>query len=587
MRTLISFLLFIVYFLLFISPVFADSPKFAVSQEIIYQMNQDNKTTVTENFAFTNLTSEYFPQEFKFDPGNITITNLKASDRLGPLSISSTNSIIFKDQVVSIGKILRWSLSFDTFDFVQKKGTIREINIPAPPKISGLTNLAIRLNVPRSWGQNIYIKPRPENEEYFWTTSTPVLAAFNSKPQVIPKATYNFYLKYHLYNSRLYPAILEIALPPDTEFQRIYLNSLSVPPVNVVLDDQGNWLARYQMGPVTKLEVSASGSAEIFLTNQSPPDDLKPDAYLRPEKYWPSDDKFLKDHLGKLATPLAIYNYTIKTLAYNPDPKNERLGPRARLLTAKDSSMYDFSDLFITAARIANIPARQVNGIIISRKNSTHVWPQYFDLESKAWTNIDPGLAKITSSLDYFQIFDLDHLAIFIKSGNKSAVLPDEINITPSDYERPSGSAQATAALSFPSSITAGFSVTGSLEITNLGPTLLNSQHVSVSSSTLKFDNQVFVTAKIPPFGRQKFSVTIKPQSFTTNVSDIITLRFGLEKHDYPVQVIPLYKNNYLVILGGLIFFGILSIIAQIARGLLIQKRPRPSHLRGEGKKSS
>lgn len=586
-------------FLLFPVKTFAQEPKFAVSQEIIYQIDDTGQTTVIQNFTFTNLTSDFFPQEYRLSLPEKSLTNLSGTDRLGTLTITTTPlsqttfvTVKFNDQVTGVGKILRWTLTYEDHQIAQKQGRLWVINIPPSPPITGLTTRAVRLIVPTSFGQQVLIKPSPAHTDLFWDQnslgSSPILAYFDPQNSPEPYQVYNFRLTYQLTNTRLYPVTLEVALPPDTNYQKIFLSQLTPKPVNVNAKPDGNWLASFQLGPAARLTVLASGSALVSLSalpQYSPLVEAKLDTTAT--KYWQALDPQIKTVADQLPDIESVTNYVQSTLKYSSAPKTERVGARALLVSPKNASALDFADLFLTLARAKNIPARQVRGFYINRDITAHVWEEYYDATKNVWHPADLALQQ-ELSLDFFQKFDVNHLAIWQDDGQGSPILPTKFEISPAATPLDvSLLPHVTAALTGASKITAGFEASATLFVENLGPTLFKSQPISISSETLELPNKVFLTTDIPPFGNFATKIKIGSPPFNQESNDIITLKFGLEKQDYPVKVVPLYKNSYLVVLGGLIFFGIISIIAQVARSLSLQKRRRENNLRRESQEPS
>jgi transglutaminase-like putative cysteine protease len=70
-----------------------------------------------------------------------------------------------------------------------------------------------------------------------------------------------------------------------------------------------------------------------------------------------------------------------------------------RALAQKWGRCWDFSDVFITLARAAGIPARQVYGWI---GPSGHVWAEVFD--GRAWIQVDPTASWTGVSEDYIPL---------------------------------------------------------------------------------------------------------------------------------------------------------------------------------------
>lgn len=58
---------------------------------------------------------------------------------------------------------------------------------------------------------------------------------------------FSFTLNYHLENPLNKEAKTKIALPPDTSFQRVFYESIEPKPKNILIDNDGNWLAEYYL----------------------------------------------------------------------------------------------------------------------------------------------------------------------------------------------------------------------------------------------------------------------------------------------------------------------------------------------------
>jgi hypothetical protein len=94
----------------------------------------------------------------------------------------------------------------------------------------------------------------------------------------------------------------------------------------------------------------------------------------------------------------------------------------------------EFTDLFIALARASGIPAREVNGYAFSENPKVqplslvadvlHSWPEYWDEEKGVWVPIDPTWADTTGGKDYFNTFDLNHVAFVIHGANDQYPLP-------------------------------------------------------------------------------------------------------------------------------------------------------------------
>ena len=116
---------------------------------------------------------------------------------------------------------------------------------------------------------------------------------------------------------------------------------------------------------------------------------------LRGTAFWPADDT----EMIKLALKITEGAQTndekvaaiLKWLAPGKNIKysgqtGSRYGTK-QVLTQKFGHCWDFSDVFVTLARAAGIPSRQVAGWLYG--TSGHVWCEYYR-EGKGWQQVDP-----------------------------------------------------------------------------------------------------------------------------------------------------------------------------------------------------
>ncbi|TSC53805.1 MAG: Uncharacterized protein LiPW16_301, partial [Microgenomates group bacterium LiPW_16] len=94
------------------------------------------------------------------------------------------------------------------------------------------------------------------------------------------------------------PGTIDIALPPDTPYQKIILDKIDPAPLEIIVDEDGNWLAKYFLLPKQKQEIKVNGLAQVFLTPRIdyPKEDSQQirQKYLKPQKYWEQDEEISK-----------------------------------------------------------------------------------------------------------------------------------------------------------------------------------------------------------------------------------------------------------------------------------------------------
>src|SRR3989344_2003166 len=422
------FLFFSLLFLFFPQKAEAAVPnqKFSISYDVRYQVHENGMTTVTQIAHLKNLTSDYYPSQYKSKITNGKIQNLRGFDRLGALKINITKSdegqdiqVIFNDKNVGIGNIYTWTLVFESPEIARQTGRIWEIVLPKPSDLENIETYNIILTVPPSFGKAAYLKPQPQ-KNYIWSkdqvASSGIFAAFGDYQ------LYNFRLTYHLKNSGVFGNSQQIALPPTTSYQEIYLENIDPKPKNVTVDGDGNWLASYDLEPRKSTDVIVSGTAQAFFQPRykNPPPNLS--TYLRPQAYWEITDPKIASLAAVLSTPQNIYKYVVSNLSYDAgrvDQELIRFGAKSILENPASALCMEFTDLFVALARSAKIPAREVEGYAQTnnekrqpaglRKDILHAWPEFYDTVSSTWRMVDPAWENTTGGINYFDEFDFNH----------------------------------------------------------------------------------------------------------------------------------------------------------------------------------
>jgi len=70
-------------------------------------------------------------------------------------------------------------------------------------------------------------------------------------------------LTYNLKNDRLYPVYTEVAFPPETVHQKIFIQSIDPAPDSVRRDIDGNYLGKYFLKPLETKTISYHGDIEV------------------------------------------------------------------------------------------------------------------------------------------------------------------------------------------------------------------------------------------------------------------------------------------------------------------------------------
>jgi transglutaminase-like putative cysteine protease len=257
---------------------------------------------------------------------------------------------------------------------------------------------------------------------------------------------FSFDLAYHLENPLKSNSQTEIALPPDTAFQKVYFSKIDPKPNNVRIDSDGNYLAVYKLSARQRIDVAVAGSVQIFAGFRAYP---SPSAEvlqnnLLPSVYWQSVDPQIASLSKDLKTPKAIYNYVTARLKYDLErvkPNVTRMGALEALKNPNQAICMEFTDLFVALARAAGIPAREINGYAYTENRELqplglvadvlHSWPEYYDKDKGVWIPVDPTWGS-TSGVDYFNKLDLRHFAFVIHGASvKEPYAPGSYKLGP------------------------------------------------------------------------------------------------------------------------------------------------------------
>lgn len=599
-RALFIFLIIILFFLKFSSKALAQS-NFSTDYNVTYSVGNNANTHVILGGVLKNLTDKYYASSYNIQVGFTDIKNLSASDLEGSINPKitknekgSTITLTFNQNVVGLNKKLNFNISFDTSQVVQNFNNIWDINIPGISAENDFSSFNVNVNYPVFLGKPTYIKPILVSDSIqksigslFFTKNdlggSGISIAFGNFQ------IYDFNLKYNLENKNLFPISTEIALPPNTNYQDISLEKIDPKPINVRIDKDGNWLAKYILPSTKKLEIFVNGKAKVYLNPKT--EDLDQESaknYLKNQQYWDSDNEKIKTLAKNLKTPYAIYQYVVKTLKYDFErvkTNSPRLGSIKGLDNPNSAVCLEFTDLFIALSRAAGIPAREINGFAYTTntnerplsfvKDILHAWPEYYDFDKKAWIMVDPTWGNTTGGVDYFNVLDFNHIAFVIKGLSSNYPVPAggyklSSNQNTKDVDVFIGTvfqndnSKLNAEIIFPDTLLSGLPINGEIKILNPGKTLISKQEIQVSTKILDPVKQSVLSKDIPPYGYQILILSFDKTSILTNSKDTIKITVNNNNTYKNVIILPFFVNK-LFILGGLLIASFIIIISLTA----------------------
>lgn len=419
--------------------VFA-SDEFETSFSAIYEIGLDGVATVTQNIKLTNKLSNVYATQYALEIGSTRIENVFAFDNAGNAinhkeTLTDNKTVIvvnFDKKTVGKGQTLDFTIRYKNTDASQKTGKILEINIPKVSPESQIDTYEVVLRVPGIFGTPKIITPSTFQTSQIGKYTSLQFSSGEIMRQGITAIfgdmqVYDFTLTYNLENPTVSEAITQIALPPDTPYQKMYYEDFSKFPEKIVEDEDNNWIATYRLEPKEKVSVKVKGAAVIYLEpiiNTPPVSQKTLSKYTRSQKFWDTTNEEVKALAIELKTPENIYNYLVSNFTYNYDRINSgigRLGAVDALKHPDNAICTEFTDTFVALARAAGIPAREVNGYAHTEnsvlkplsliQDVLHSWPEYYDQSKNQWVPVDPTWGNTTGGVDYFNHLDFNHFA--------------------------------------------------------------------------------------------------------------------------------------------------------------------------------
>ena len=419
--------------------------EFNITQVTKYQIDLSGKALVSQQTDIVNNFSQIYPKEYEVSLSSSNITNIISTDLGGNIvkNIDQQNdttkiSLVFNEPNIGKNQITKFNLNYSLSNLASQKGTTWEIVLPENQTNHHIQKSDIYITVPATFG-NISFTSVPPHHVVALNNQTEIYFQDVKKQKILitfgDYQLFDFKFKYFLHNSTNKTDIFTIVLPPETDSQKIIYRSIEPQPLNITIDADGNYLAGYQLTTGQEIDISVNGQAKILHSNLNRAT-ISTNDYLKSNIYWETNDPALIDVATKLQTPKDIYHYVINHLNYQTTDIDTSLrqGASQSLTNPNSSLCTEFTDLFITLARIKGIPAREVQGFAYSNNikikpinlntDILHAWPQYYDHNKQAWISIDPTWGKTTNGIDYFNDLDPNHFAFVFHGLNSRQPLP-------------------------------------------------------------------------------------------------------------------------------------------------------------------
>lgn len=583
--TRVFLLSFIVSSLLFLvtSSTYAEG-EFETDYKVNYDIDKNGVAIATFDITLENKTPNFYADKFDLKIGSTKVTDVVARDQTGEFQTevkfeNNTTSIgtKFNQRVIGIGKTLNWTLTYKTTELAIKSGQIWEISIPKIANAKDTGTYELKVTVPSSLGPKAFAVPQPRLE----TAQGPSTTYTFDKNQLVvsgialsfgEKQVFSYNLKYYLENTNITSQTLDVTLPPDNNYQKVVIGKIDPKPMDVIVDTDGNFVAKYKLKPKEKLEVNVTGDVEVFSKpfrkiTQNLTEDEK-NIYTQPQSYWEVDNTQIREKAQELKTPEAIYDYVAKTLKYNSERltsgKLERKGAVAALADPNNSLCMEFTDLFIALARAAGIPARELEGYAYTQNDRLrplslniyegdvlHAWPEYWD-EKKGWVQIDPTWASTSGGLDYFNKLDFNHIT-FVQRG-KSSVSPNPAGAYKSSTNSqektvyvqfaqnlPDTTPSSEVSINLPKKAISAFPLKVRVTVKNTAATSIIGEKIVLQSGLSNVPQIEEVIPILPPFSQKTYTLSFQTKGLLKSQNVQILAAYANSQTSSTISVKPFY----------------------------------------------
>lgn len=487
--------------------------EFTKQIDSIYRLSDNAPTTVLHNIELINNLSHIYPTTYNFAVSTGDIKNISINimgDSVSPQidQQNATTSIHIPIRTPNIGKgqSTKIEIRYETGSLAERIGDTIALTLPKTAKANEVLSFSRSVYVPNTYPNLSYssqtlkeqIDSRDQRQYVFEGQGDQNLTLHFGT-----SANYDLSLNYQLRNNTSISALSELALPPDTGYQRVILNSLEPKPNEIILDSDGNWLARYTLPPLSKLDVVATLTINVSPTPvYYDPSSSTP---TNEEPFWEQSSD-IKRLATNLKNPENLYNYLLQTLSYDYTEisRQKRLGAAEALNNPHSAICTEFTDLFVATSRAMGIPSRAIIGYALTTSTTLrpqsneldilHAYPEYQDPSTKVWRSVDPTWGHTSGGSEYFDILDFGHIT-FVRLGNNS------------NYPLPAGSYREnrsgkqikvtprTQTFSLPPS-------SYTMETIDGNDYILNTGTAAIVNETVLINERDYLVKYLPPYGR-------------------------------------------------------------------------------------
>lgn len=548
----LSFLLPLLSLLFWRVPPAGASNEFSTSFTSTYTLKDHGLTEVVHQIEITNKLAHIYTTEYTLAVGSDRVSHIKtfAGGAIAPSLIdqqgaSTTITLTIPHPTIGYGQTTSLEIRYTTPDIATALGNTLQVNIPRLSKGNEAESYKRIVRLPQNTPALTSVSPtfqekHPEDNYIVYTFS----GHGNDSISMLfgESLTYELDLTYEISNPGLGASHTEIALPPDTPYQQAMLAQIDPAPSEIVLDGDGNWLARYNLKSQEKMVIHA----KVYLTVSAVPRYHDPSVLAgnltAPTDYWESKKPTVTELALQLKTPRNIYDYLVGNFTYNYNRVKigtERLGAAKALSSPSDVLCTEFTDTFIALARSLNLPTREINGYAYSdntlirplslQTDVLHSWVEYYDEPSKTWKSADPTWGHTTGGINYFDLLDFNHLTFVRRGAEATYPLPAGV------YKTSGPSKQVEVKIADLPPATTGY------RIDEVGEKLVltNTGNVAMINQVVSSRGEEFKVSYLQPLGKLVLSHGSGGLSANRRAIPLVLIALAL-----PVAVVIFYRRR-------------------------------------------
>jgi hypothetical protein len=567
------------------------------------QSQNNLNSQVNFKIKIINLKTEVYVSKFAISfPNTFSINNLKTSDDNGYIIPKVTTDedktkieLEFSKPAIGKNSVNTFFLNFDQANLFKVNGKVWEVVLPVIENTQNESYNVI-VNLPETTNKKISIsKPKPDSitgNKIIWNNpkTKTIYAVFGDNQ------AYQTELIYHLKNDQIYPIFTEVAFPPETANQKIFLQSVNPMPESVRLDEDGNYLGKYFLKPLETKIIIYKSLIEVYAKTR---DEAAPyfrnsieqqkDYLLTAKKYWQISKI---DLVKNVNNPGEIYNFVTNNLKYNYvkiNSQNKRLGADVVLSSPDQAVCLEFADLFVGIAREKGIYSREIEGYGFSldpklqpislSSDILHAWPEYFDLKTENWVAVDPTWEN-TSGIDYFSSFDLNHIVFVIHGKSPDYPLAAgmykiensrDISIKPVIEEPLEKKEIVLEGIDFSTTISDDKSYKGKFIVKNNGSSYLWQIPVNIEANNVIINKKEFIIPVLAPFEKRPITFDYSTKNKNKKIQGELIINV-LQKQllKQKINIIPSYYTLiikfFTILLGISILFLVYRLFVKIKR---------------------